>query len=102
MNTIESKQSLNKSFAGQGQDKHFIAQMDKVFRAFKEKPSTMLMVSFKTGILRANICRYVAQWEKSGRIAEIKTDHCEISKFPAGYYTTNPALFPESNQTSLF
>ena len=102
MNTIESKQSLNKSVAGLGQDKHFIAQMDKVFKAFREQPSTMLMVSIKTGILRANICRYVATWEKQGRIAEVKKDQCKISKFQAGYYTTDPALFPESNQTSLF
>lgn len=102
MNTVDSKQSLSKSFAGQGQDKHFIAQMDKVFKAFKEQPSTMLMVSIKTGILRANICRYVAKWEKQGRIAEVKNDLCKISKFPAGYYTTDPTLFPESNQTSLF
>ena len=102
MNTIDSKQSLRKSVAGQGQDKHFIAQMDKVFKAFKEKPSTMLMISIKTGILRANICRYVAKWEKQGIIAEVKTDICKVSKFQAGYYTTDPELFPESNQIKLF
>lgn len=102
MNTIKSKQSLNKSFAGQGQDTHFIAQMDKVFKAFNERPSTMLMISIKTGILRANICRYVATWEKQGRIAEVKNDLCKISKFPAGYYTTDPKLFPESNQIKMF
>ncbi|MDT0646318.1 hypothetical protein RM545_06415 [Zunongwangia sp. F260] len=101
MNT-ESKQSLIKSFAGQGQDKHFEAQMVKVFKAFKEQPSTMLMISKKTGVLRANICRYVATWEKAGRIAEVKTDLCKITKFPAGYYTTDPELFPESNQVTLF
>ena len=102
MDTIESKQSLNKSFAGQGQDKHFIAQMDRVFKAFKQQPATMLMVSIKTGILRANICRYVATWEKQGRISQVKQDICKISNFPAGYYTTDPALFPKSNQTKLF
>ena len=102
MQTIESKQSPKRSLTGQGQDKHFIAQMDKVFKAFKQEPSTMLMVSIKTGILRANICRYVATWEKQGRICEVKNDHCKISRFPAGYYTTDPALFPESNQTTLF
>lgn len=95
-------QSLNMSFAGQGQDKDFIAQMDKVFKAFKERPSTMLMVSIKTGVLRANICRYVAKWEKQGKIAEVKKDLCKVSKCQAGYYTTDSKLFPESNQTLLF
>lgn len=101
MRTTNS-QSLNMSFAGPGQDKKFIAQMDRVFTAFKEQPATMLMVSKKTGILRANICRYVAKWEKQGRIAEVKQGLCKITKFPAGYYTTDPSLFPKSNQTSLF
>jgi hypothetical protein len=52
----------------QGEDKHFEAQMKRVFAAFKRKPSTMLMVSIETGILRANICRYVAKWQKSNSI----------------------------------
>ncbi|SHG57883.1 hypothetical protein SAMN05444483_11724 [Salegentibacter echinorum] len=101
MNT-ESKQSLKKSFAGQGQDKKFVAQMDEVFRAFKNQPSTMLMVSVKTGILRANICRYVAKWKKQGRIVEVKNELCRISKFPARYYSTDKKLFPISKQTKLF
>lgn len=50
----------------QGKDKHFEVQMKRVFAAFKRKPSTMLMVSIETGILRANICRYVAKWQKQG------------------------------------
>ena len=102
MNTTESKHSLKRSLTGHRQDKHFEAQMEKVFKAFKKEPQTMLMVSVQTGILRANICRYVSTWEKQGRIAEVKNDPCKISKFPAGYYTTDPALFPESNQTKLF
>ena len=48
----------------QGKDKKFIGQMTKVFKAFYSHPKTMLMVSIETGILRANICRYVAFWEK--------------------------------------
>ncbi len=47
----------------QSKDKHFEVQMKRVFAAFKRKPSTMLMVSIETGILRANICRYVAIWQ---------------------------------------
>ncbi len=57
-----------KSFGkGQGKDKHFQAQMQKVFAALYRQPKTMLMASIETGILRANICRYVhaapVNWE---------------------------------------
>ena len=45
-------------------DKKVVGQMTKVFKAFYSHPKTMLMVSIETGILRANICRYVAFWEK--------------------------------------
>jgi hypothetical protein len=78
----------------QSKDKHFEVQMKRVFAAFKRKPSTMLMVSIETGILRANICRYVAEWEKEKRICIVRKGICPISKHRAGFYTTNPELFP--------
>jgi len=74
-------------------DKHFIAQMNKVFKAFKEHPKTMLMVSIETGILRANLCRYVAEWKKEERIFLVRKGTCKISKHFAGYYTTNRELY---------
>ncbi len=86
----------------QGQDTTFDTQSTLVYRAFKEYPKTMLMVSIETGILRANICRYVARWRKSNRIESVKTDYCKITKHPAGYLSTNPDLFPKSNQLKLF
>jgi hypothetical protein len=75
-------------------DKHFEAQMQKVFAAFYKQPKTMLMVSIETGILRANICRYVAQWKKDNRIRIVRKGICPITKHRAGFYTTNPELFP--------
>ena len=84
-----------KSFGkGQGKDKHFQAQMQRVFAAFLRHPKTMLMVSIETGILRANICRYVAEWGKENRICIVRKGICPISKHRAGFYTTNPDLFP--------
>ena len=84
-----------KSFGkGQGKDKHFQAQMQRVFTAFLRHPKTMLAVSIETGILRANICRYVAKWEKENRICIVRKGICPISKHRAGFYTTNPELFP--------
>ncbi|WP_226998289.1 hypothetical protein [Aquirufa nivalisilvae] len=69
--------------------------MKQVFTAFKHKPSTMLMVSIETGILRANICRYVAEWQKQGRIHLFQQGLCKVSKHRAGYYTTDTNLFTQ-------
>ena len=74
---------------GQGKDKHFQTQMKQVFLAFYKEPKTMLMVSLETGILRANICRYIDIWQKRSCIVIVKKIHCKISKYRAGYYTTN-------------
>lgn len=69
-------------------------QKQKVFTALYKQPKTMLMVSVETGILRANICRYVAEWEKTNRISMVRKGICPISKHRAGFYTTNPELCP--------
>jgi len=81
------------SHKGQGKSTHFQAQMKRVFAALYRQPKTMLMVSIETGILRANICRYVAELEKENRICIIRKSICPISKHRAGFYTTNPDLF---------
>lgn len=96
------KKSLNTSNQSQDKSKQFNAQFIRVYEAFKQGSSTMLMVSVKTGILRANICRYVAQMEKNGIIKLVKNELCNVSKFRAGYYTTDENLFPEDNQYKLF
>ena len=82
------------SHKGQGKSTHFQPQMQRVFAALYRQPKTMLMVSIETGILRANICRYVAKWEKENRICIVRKGICPISKHRAGFYTTNPDLFP--------
>ena len=79
----------------QSEDKHFEVQIKRVFEAFKRKPSTMLMVSIETGILRANICRYVAEWQKSNSIHLLKQGLCKVSKHRAGYYSTDTNLFTQ-------
>ena len=79
------------------------AQLRAVYDAFKIKPSTMLMVSHLTGIERANICRYVDTLKKHERIQCLKYAYCEISKYKAGYYSTDEALFkPILKQLTLF
>ncbi len=78
----------------QGKDTHFKTQVKRVFTALYRQPKTMLMVSVETGILRANICRYVAELRKENRICKVRKGICPISKHSAGFYTTNPDLFP--------
>jgi len=71
----------------QNKGKVFGAQKKAVCKAFK-KPSTMLMVSIETGVLRANICRYVAEMRRKGTIEFLYHDVCPISKCRAGFYRT--------------
>ena len=84
----------------QYKDKHFEAQITQVFAVFKRNPSTMLMASVETGILRANICRYIAKWKKQGSIHLLKQGFCKVSKHRAGYYTADMNLF--TKQLELF
>lgn len=88
------------SHKGQGKSTHFQAQMKRVFAALYRQPKTMLMVSIETGILRANICRYVAEWEKENLICIVRKGICPISKHRAGFYTTNPDLFKSIVESS--
>lgn len=91
---MESNQLNSPLHKRQSKDNHFQAQIKRVFAAFYRQPKTMLMVSIETGILRANICRYVAEWEKQNCIRIVRKGICPISKHRAGFYTTNPELFP--------
>lgn len=79
------------------------AQMMRVFDCFMERPKTMLEVSLETGILRANICRYVAGFRKAGLIQVHHHGIDAITKCPAAFLTTNPALFllSDFNQRNL-
>nr|WP_320117582.1 hypothetical protein [uncultured Marinifilum sp.] len=72
-------------------------QLKRVYEAFNI-PSTMLQVSVYTGILRANVCRYVAELEKQNKIQKIRSSFCPISKHRAGVYTTNEQLFKNDFQ----
>jgi hypothetical protein len=91
-NTLKTSLALVEA---QRKDRHFAAQKKRVFEAFERQPATMLMVSIETGILRANICRYVAEWRKHGHIHVLNQGLCKVSKHRAGYYTTNTSLFTQ-------
>ena len=94
-------QSLERKFE-QAKDKQFKDQFRKVYHAFREKPMTMLEADMATGIMRSNICWYVNDLLEQGRIAILRQRKCSITGFTANEYTTNPDLFPESDQLKLF
>lgn len=67
----------------------FREQKKIVARSFSIVPKTMLQVSIETGVLRANICRFIAQWQREDAITLIRMGICPISKHRAGFYCIN-------------
>jgi hypothetical protein len=65
-------------------DKGFQSQKQIVFEALYGQPKTMLMAALETGILRANICRYVAEFRKDGKIRLTHYGLCKVTKHRAG------------------
>jgi hypothetical protein len=99
-------ENLNKNTANiftksQRKDKHFKAQLLKVYDAFMDKPMTMLEADNYTGIMRSNICWYINHLKEQGRIVLIKKRKCSVTGFEAGEYTANKNLFPKINKTQL-
>lgn len=96
--------SIQKTSSSQVQNegREFQSQADTIYQSFFEKPKTMKMVDVETGIDRANICREVSKLRDLGKIEVVKTGLCKITKHRAGYFTTNPELFPRNNQLKLF
>ncbi|RXP46873.1 hypothetical protein EC396_13415 [Lutibacter sp. HS1-25] len=78
-------------------------QLKKVFNAFFDNPKTMKEVDIYTGVMRENICRYVCALRQKNKIALVGYRKCKITgKYKVGTYTTNPDLFPRSNQLKMF
>lgn len=68
-------------------------QFYKLDIEFKKGAFTMKTVSVKTGIDRANICRYIAKRRKQNKIYLVKYGICPITKTGGvGFYTTNVEL----------
>jgi hypothetical protein len=86
----------------QGKDNHFQNQFTVVFEGFYKAPQTMKELSVRTGIDRANICRYCRTMRKSGSIALVRKTYCSVTKHLAGKYTTNPDFFLIDQQLKLF
>jgi hypothetical protein len=64
-------------------------ELIRTLEAFHNTPATMRMVEVTTGILRPNICRYVARLLKEGRIRLVKFSYCPHTHHIAGFYSSN-------------
>ena len=96
-------QNTTLSIKDNDKGKTFIAQKEIVYKAFYKKPSTMYEVSIQTGIIRANICRFVGDWKKSNAIQIVRKGICPISKRDeVQILTTNPDLFSKLKIQTLF
>ena len=77
-------------------------QLKSIFTAFFEYPKTMKEVDAETHIMRENICRHVSTLKKENRIMFVSYRKCKLTGHnKVGTYTTNPELFPKSNQLEL-
>ncbi|WP_433834643.1 hypothetical protein [Flavobacterium anhuiense] len=77
-------------------------QLKTIFEYLQNHTATASMVSEATGIPQKSICRYKRDLEKRGLLCELRKEFCKLTKFRAWYLTTNPDLFPKSNQMELF
>jgi hypothetical protein len=78
-------------------------QLKSIFNAFYEYPKTMKEVDAETNIMRENICRHVSTLRNENCISLVGYRKCKVTGFnKVGIYSTNPELFPKSNQLELF
>ena len=96
-------QSLNPTVDGQGKDKQFIAQLQRVYKALQDKPMTMKEIDVYAGVMRDNICRYINTLYEQNKIAILRKRKCTITGYwYVNEYTANSNLFPQPNQLKMF
>lgn len=86
----------------QGKNKQPKNQKKTIFEYLKTHIATASMVSDATNVPQKSICRYKRDLEKQGLLYEIEKRFCKLTGFRAWYLTTNPELFPKSNQLKMF
>lgn len=78
------------------------AQIRRTIEALREAPATSMMLSVKTGILRANLTRYLAKLEDQGMIVMTFEKPCKVTGYKAKYYSANPDHLPKESTPDLF
>jgi hypothetical protein len=92
----------NTSFPSQDKDSKYFSQFLRIREYLKENTTSRYMAAVATDIPLQNVCRYVGMLFSDNAIAVIRKDKCAISGEWVEFLSTNPALFPKSNQLSLF
>lgn len=100
--STKDTQSFNPNGNGQGKVKQNQNQKKTIFEYLKTHTATASMVTEATGIPQKCICRYKRDLEKQNLLYEVVKKHCNLTGFRAWYLTTNPELFPKSNQLTMF
>ena len=100
--STENTQSLNSFSSEQGKVKQFQNQKKTIFQYLKHYTATASMVTDATGVPQKSICRYKRDLEKQNLLYEVVKSHCKLTGFRAWYLTTNPDMFPKSNQLKIF
>lgn len=79
----------------------WLSQKRRVYASLFKEPQTRLQVAKSTDTPLQNVCRYIADFRKSGSVFITKVDRCSISKMKAEFITTNPVFF-NHGQMKLF
>lgn len=77
-------------------------QMRQFYQCLKERPKTTAMAANELGIMRANLTRYVAYFERLGIITTVEKKQCEFTRHSAKYYSTEKKYRTPSSQPELF
>jgi hypothetical protein len=85
-----------------GKGKKYRDQFRRTYEGFFKQPQTMKELSMKLNIDRANICRYCRRMRLQNLIRSYKKGRCSITRRIVNIWTTNPDLFPQDPQLSLF
>ena len=99
--TAKEKTPIIVASQRESKGKQLNLQYQIVYQSFKERPKTMLQVSLETGILRANICRYVAKMRKHNNIRVIRYGYCPCTHYRAGFLSTDQVLFTKEKVKQL-
>lgn len=89
------------SQASKAQLQRWALQEKKVFSCFFQEPRTMYQVYKLTGIERANICRFVGVWKKSGSIKVVRTGKDPHTHCTAQFLTTNEMFWPKAESVKV-
>lgn len=86
-----------------GKNTECIRDKQIVYRYLYEEPRTRAQVADATGIWINSVCLYVGGFLKEGKAKVHHKGICPVKhSHGVEFVTTNPALFPQDRQLSLF